>query len=318
MSCSSHEVLVHLGAGIGNVVLATPLLAALNEMGFIVDIWLTADYPQTADLLRPWGLVREVFSNPRAVPAFSRYGHIVPSLPPFYWPRFASRFSSSHNLVARPNEAMFYADEQEFYLTFARALGYPPERKPYCRLPISGSEAFGTTEQTLVLAPGCKTGEMAAKRWPFFPELAQCFDDVAVVGTSDDLQQYDGQPTRFGDQVRSWVNSLSLRQTAELLASSGAVVANDTGLAHIAAATGTLTVMIFGPTPWRALGHMPPNVRCLQRGERCEPCWHHGRLRACGGRVDCLHQIEVRTVVETLHQMGFQHQTSHSRVQQPA
>ena len=57
------SVLVHLGAGVGNVVLATPLLMALNELGFTIDVLLAADYPQTADLLRPWSVVREVFAH---------------------------------------------------------------------------------------------------------------------------------------------------------------------------------------------------------------------------------------------------------------
>ena len=55
---ASGAILIHLGAGVGNVVLATPLLTALNQLGFEIDVALTADYPETADLLRPWSAVR--------------------------------------------------------------------------------------------------------------------------------------------------------------------------------------------------------------------------------------------------------------------
>ena len=53
-------VLVHLGAGIGNVVLATPLLVALGRMDYTIDLWLSADYPETADLFMDWATVRRV------------------------------------------------------------------------------------------------------------------------------------------------------------------------------------------------------------------------------------------------------------------
>src|SRR5206468_4454091 len=55
--------LVHLASGVGNIVLATPLLVALDEMGLTVDVWLDADYPETADLLRPWSVVRHVHTT---------------------------------------------------------------------------------------------------------------------------------------------------------------------------------------------------------------------------------------------------------------
>ena len=52
--------LVHLASGIGNIVLATPMLVALDELGFEIDVCLDADYAQTVDLLRPWSVVRSV------------------------------------------------------------------------------------------------------------------------------------------------------------------------------------------------------------------------------------------------------------------
>lgn len=78
--------LVHLGAGIGNVVLATPLLTALNEIGFVVDLMLEADYKETAELFRDWSSVRAVLSD-RSIVTGS-YRALVPALPPFYWKRF--------------------------------------------------------------------------------------------------------------------------------------------------------------------------------------------------------------------------------------
>jgi ADP-heptose:LPS heptosyltransferase len=292
----AQEVLVHIGAGIGNVVLATPLLAALHEMRFTVDVWLSGDYMQTADLLRDWSAVRAV-STDESLDLRSRpYNYVIPAIPPFYWPRYTSKYSGTLPLLARPNESLFYEDEQEFYLSFARRLGYAPDSRPLVRLPIASSEPHEVGLNTLVIAPGSKTGEMAAKRWPYYPQLADEFDDVAVVGTADDLQRFDSTPLRFGPHVKTFVDRLTLRETAELLASSGAVVANDTGLAYISAAVGTPTLILFGPTPHLTLGRLPPNVRVLRTGLTCEPCWFGHRFRTCAARIDCLRRVSVSSV----------------------
>jgi ADP-heptose:LPS heptosyltransferase len=305
MSHDSREVLVHLGAGIGNVILATPLLAALDEMRFTIDVWLTGDYVQTADLLKSWSIVRAVSTDPSLSPQSTNYRHVIPAIPPFYWTRYASRYTARLPLVPRPEDSLFYQDEQEFYLSFARRLGYAPDRRPLVCLPVAPSELQEVGLHTLAVAPGCKTGEMAAKRWPHYSELANEFADVAVVGTVDDLQRYNGKPIQFGPHVKTFVNRLTLLETAGLLAAVGAVVANDTGLAYVSAAVGTPTLILFGPTPHKTLGRLPPNVRVLRSGLPCEPCWFNARFRACTGRIDCLAQIPVDAVVGSLGDLGF-------------
>ena len=286
----ARTALVHLASGIGNIVMATPLLIALDEMGYAVDVRLDADYRETAELLSDWHVVRRVVSTAEA----RRYDAVIPAIPPFYWRRFAALYRAVA-VVQRPPDSRFYADEQDYYFAFARALGYSAERPAY-RLPIGPGERFDVNAATLVIAPGCKTGLMAAKRWPHFPALAERFDDVAVAGVPDDLTHADGSPMRFPSHVRSFVGSLSLKDTAELLASVGVVVANDSGLGHIAGAVGTPTVMLFGPTPDAALGRLPANVSVVRAGLPCEPCWQTARLRACAGRIDCLAMLSVDEV----------------------
>lgn len=288
--------LVQLGAGVGNIVLATPLLIALRELGFAVDLLLAADYSQTADLLRPWSVVRAIFTR-LTPPPLEPYSRIAPALPPFYQARFGRALAYRPNAVKRPPDSLFYGNEQEFYLEFARSLNYPAARSPRPSLPIGPSEEHGVTSRTVVLAPGCKTGIMATKRWPHFGALAAAFDDVVIVGTTDDLRQNDGTPMRFPAHVRSFVGKLSLRETAELMAGAGVVVGNDSGLSHVAAAVGVPTMMLFGPTPHEALGPMPANVKVLRAGLPCEPCWFQDRFRACGKRIECLATLSVERVI---------------------
>jgi ADP-heptose:LPS heptosyltransferase len=305
MEAGKRTLLVHLASGIGNIVLATPLLAALHQLHFTVDLLLDADYPQTSDLLRDWSIVRQVFSDHSNLTR-SNYDFIVPAIPPFYWPRFSGFYKNDSRIIRRPPDSLFYQDEQEYYLRFARKLGYPVNLRPFYRLPVYPSEAFGVTRQTLVISPGCKTGEMAAKRWPYFPQLAEAFEDVVIVGTADDMCQRDGTLFQFPAHARSFVGKLTLRETAELLAAAGIVVGNDAGLSHIAAAAGTPTVMIFGPTPDLSLGQFPPNVKVLRTNLACEPCWFGARLHACSAQINCLRQLKVEVVEQEVRAiLGF-------------
>ena len=71
----SRTVLVHLASGVGNIVMATPLLISLDEMGFAVDVRLDADYLETVELLSDWSVVRQIVHSVEP----SRYDAIVPA-----------------------------------------------------------------------------------------------------------------------------------------------------------------------------------------------------------------------------------------------
>jgi ADP-heptose:LPS heptosyltransferase len=283
------RALVHLAGGIGNLVFATPLLIALHELGYEVDLRLNADYDGAADLFTGWSVVSHVITGAAALGTpIAGYHAILPAIPPFYWARFQRFYPPG---VFRPPDSLFYQNEQAYYLSFARALGFPPDRHPVYSLPIAPREFPGVTPDTVVLAPGCKTGEMAYKRWPWYSQLAEQLADVAIVGTPDDLAQPGVPALRFPPHVRDFIGRLSLRETAELMAGAGLVVANDSGLAHVAAAVGVPTLILFGPTPDRTLGPLPRHVTVLRSGLECEPCWFGRRFEACHKSIDCLRSL---------------------------
>jgi ADP-heptose:LPS heptosyltransferase len=302
----TEALLVHLASGIGNIVLATPLLALLSRRGYTVDVRIDGDYPETADLLRGWGALRRITVGTNA--AFADYRAVLPAIPPYYWPRYAGLYRYVGNTAPCPPAPTFYQNEQAWYLAFANAFGGPPApaEAPHCVLPIAPDYAHGVSGCTLVLAPGCKSGDMAAKRWPHFAELAECFTDVAAVGTEEDLIGFAGTQRRpLPAHVISLIGQLSLRQTAEVIAAAGAVVANDSGLGHVAAAVGVATVLLFGPTPAAVLGRFPPNVTVLASRLACSPCWFGRRFIACDKRIDCLDRLTPSQVVKALHEAGF-------------
>ena len=287
------EILLHLGSGIGNIVFATPLLAALAEIGCVTDLIFDADYPEVAELFEGWSLVRRIVSEPLPV-----YDITLPALPPFYWPHRARRYPG--RVSRRPPSTLFYQNEQEFYLWFARQLGFAGNPPPPIQLPVAPCSSREVTARTVVLLPGSKTGEMTTKRWPWFAALADRFDDVAVLGSHDDATDGLGRHWRWPPYVKNLQGRLSLRQAAETLAAAGGAVGNDTGLAHIAAAAGVPTVILFGPTPASTLGTFPSNVKLLTPSLPCAPCWFQDRFAQCDGKISCLADLGVDLVERTI------------------
>ncbi|MES1262499.1 MAG: glycosyltransferase family 9 protein, partial [Acidobacteriota bacterium] len=78
---------------------------------------------------------------------------------------------------------------------------------------------------------------------------------------------------------------------------------NDTGLAWVAAAVGTPTLALFGPTPHHSLGPLPAHVTVLRGGLPCEPCWFNSRFARCGRGFDCLRDLKVERVLSALRLM---------------
>lgn len=295
-------VLVHLATGIGNIVLATPLLQVLANAGFVVDVLLDADYAGVGELLQGWNSVRNVYDGRCERVSYATYTQLVVAVPPFSWGRYAPWYTHAAALP-RPPDILFYRNEQAYYLDFARRLGCKMDRPPHYFLPISNEDVIGD-RTTVVLAPGCKSDVMAAKRWPFFAELAASFEDVVVVGTDDDLLRFDGSSMAFPKHARLFVGRLTLRETAAVIARARVVVANDSGLGHVAGALGVPTILLFGPTPDRTLGRLPLNVTVMRTDLECAPCWFGRRFRACNARVDCLDQLSLDSVVRRVEEVG--------------
>src|SRR5205085_3288299 len=132
------------------------------DLGLGVHVLLDADYAETSELRRPWSVVDAVYESrefARVPPPVCDVA--VPAVPPFYWPRYRRPYRAARS-VPRPPDALFYANEPRWYLSFAHALGFPHDVALACALPIGPRTDGDVTLDTVVLAPGCKTGIMAA------------------------------------------------------------------------------------------------------------------------------------------------------------
>lgn len=93
----------------------------------------------------------------------------------------------------------------------------------------------------------------------------------------------------------SLAGELTLAQTAAVIRDASLFVGGDSGLAHVAAALGTPTVVFFGPSDSRKWGARGDKHRIVRRDLACAPCCIFGYHKLCRS-VACLQQITADDV----------------------
>ncbi|HZE52981.1 MAG TPA: lipopolysaccharide heptosyltransferase II [Bradyrhizobium sp.] len=150
---------------------------------------------------------------------------------------------------------------------------------PQLRVPAEQVSRFrqarGLGQGTAVaLAPG-SVG--ASKRWTYYPEaarlLAQLGLDVWVVGGPGETALAAEIVAAGGPRVRD-LTGTDLRNGILAVAAAKVAISNDSGLMHIAAALGTPTMGIFGPTSpyhWAPLNGLAATAQ-TKTLVSCQPC----------------------------------------------
>src|ERR1700742_3617051 len=156
----------------------------------------------------------------------------------------------------------------------------PPEWPvPQLRVPAEETarwrQANGLgTAPAVALAPG-SVG--ASKRWTYYPEaakrLAERGFDVWVVGGPAEKALATEIVAAGGARVRD-LTGTDLRKGLLAMAAANLAISNDSGLVHIAAAIGTPTMGIFGPTSpyhWAPLNGLAATI-VTKTTVPCQPC----------------------------------------------
>lgn len=153
---------------------------------------------------------------------------------------------------------------------------------------------FGIPGSYIVLCPGAEYGP--AKRWPHFRGLSSRLDSrVVLLGSPGDLKGNEDIP---GTNL---IGKTTLDEAIDLIAGAAAVVSNDSGLMHVAAALGRPLVALFGSS---SPEHTPPlsaAARVLWLKIECSPCFE----RVCPlGHFKCLNDLAVDRVLAALGELG--------------
>jgi ADP-heptose:LPS heptosyltransferase len=144
----------------------------------------------------------------------------------------------------------------------------------------------------------------ALRDWPHFSVLISLFVDktdlqVTVVGSAGQRAATDRLVRDYpATRVVNMAGVLPWPAVVERVRAAALVVANNSGLAHLASEFGAPTVCIFSashsPYEWMARG---PRTTVVVKETTCSPC-AYDVLDFCPYGVRCLSEIEADTVFD--------------------
>ena len=190
-------------------------------------------------------------------------------------------------------------------LGLERDAALPPENIPQPELVVDEQNqqrllaelSLGIEQPIVGFMPAAEYGP--AKRWlpEYFAELAQKLvaqgHQVWLFGSAKDQPVCQQILVAAGEGVVNLCGKTRLEDVVDLIALTEQVVTNDSGLMHIAAATGRKIVAIYGSS---SPGYTPPltdNAEVVYLGLECSPCFE----RECPlEHYRCLRNISVEEV----------------------
>jgi len=156
-------------------------------------------------------------------------------------------------------------------------------------------------DSVVAICPGSINSR--AKRWPveayaaLADRLIESQRQVLLIGSQEEAEVSKDVMSRMRHRPIVLTGKTTLDQITAVLATVDLVVTNDTGPAHIGAALGRPTIVIFGPTNPLTTRPFSPEAEILRHPPECAPCM----LRDCPIDHRCMTAITVDEVFERSH-----------------
>ncbi|MBI5015081.1 MAG: lipopolysaccharide heptosyltransferase II [Deltaproteobacteria bacterium] len=203
-------------------------------------------------------------------------------------------------------------------LALLRGLGHEPVEADRV-LHVGYTEVEGASVEAMLEQAGVKPGARLAglcpgsiwptKRWGAegFAAVARALADrglrPVLLGGPDDAGVASEVQRLAGDRsgVLNAAGRTPLKALAAWMDRLSVLVTNDSAPLHVAAARGTPTVAVFGPTT-RGLGFAPFHAaaRVVEVSLSCRPCGLHGGRRCPEGHFRCMGDVTPDQVLRAL------------------
>jgi len=294
---SRPAALVTLGAGYGNIVMATPTIAAVRSLGYEVDVLVESHLPDAAILLTGWDAVNTIYLTRKSLlraEAGRGYDAVIRTR----WHNGASLDLGSE---FRPDSLPLQTTHEAVVnLSAARALGYTgpmPASHVENDLPF-----WPLPPRFIAIAPGyggVRRKDWRRKAWPHWRTFCDLYRertrmDVLILGADHDGRRW------MKSASRPWLHNLcgrtSIRGAAGVIKRSERLIALDNGLAHIGAALGKPVTALFGATSELKNRPLGRDVRIVAAKMDCRPCQMTPRWKSCSD-YRCMQEIGVEDVM---------------------
>ena len=210
-----------------------------------------------------------------------------------------------------PRGTADYTHQAMRYLAMAEAFGAKrcEPFMPELQIPCSADELSPNIRALLhhplmlTIAPGAAYG--AAKRWPheYYTKVADFWirhgGIVVLCGSAGERKICEAIREKLpAKKCFDLSGKTDLFDLMYLFRFSSFVIANDSGLMHLAAALGCEGLTVFGPTDLYDTGPVSAKWQMLYRKQPCSPCLR----RVCPkGKAECMLQITPSEVIRALY-----------------
>jgi lipopolysaccharide heptosyltransferase I len=213
-------------------------------------------------------------------------------------------YTEKYNIPTRKMHAV------DGYLKLCEALGMPKLSEVNFPLPIKPHHQEKVSallgEQPKLLIVICPTARWETKCWPqaSFAALTDKLKDkyqatIVFVGAPNEKEIIKNITNLMQSDSIDLSGQLNLMEVAALLEKADLFVGNDSGLMHMASATKTSTVAIFGPTDPKRTGPYNPLARVVKADLDCMPCFS----KSCKCDIQCMRQLSVEKVVKACNEL---------------
>lgn len=160
---------------------------------------------------------------------------------------------------------------------------------------------FGIDPLKKTVALGVGSTNSRAKRWPAerYAELndllqAMANVNVVLIGSKEEIDVSNSVFELCKTKPINLAGKTDLAEAVATLSVVDLLISNDMGLAHVAPAVGTDTIVIFGPTNPETTRPFAENAEVVRKAVECSPCM----LRDCPIDHRCMTWISVEEVFD--------------------
>lgn len=236
-------------------------------------------------------------------------------------------FKPFYNLIYRDNEKNYHTFDNYFEvvskvdnviknhsdLDFQNEIQHYKKTEIFTNIKLENQNIIKLINNSIIIAPGAKH---YTKRYPInkltelclminakYPEI-----NLILVGGKDEIEigeelvdKLTMKSERFFDLISNFIGKMSLLETYNIIEHSKLIITNDTGLMHLASATKTPIIALFGSTT-QNLGFTPlsNNFKIIEVDLECRPCTHIGRDKCPKGHFNCMNLIDNSVIINSI------------------
>jgi len=285
------KVCVYRGCGgIGDIIMATPLLKAIKEeypnynLSFAVDTRTAGDLyaslvknaPFIDNVISAQGIVKENFNLFKDISSVClQYENS--GLPPL---NRIDIFANACGFKLKDHLPFYKVEDDE----------------------DAWAKEFISKKSNKPLSIMLHTASFDIKRtWPInkYTELIKEINKERkdITFFVNDFQNHNPNWNQYKDVVN--ISQFSIREIGALTKNMDLFIGPDSGPMHIAGALGTKGIILFGSIPPEARINHYPSLQGMTAGLACSPCWYKG----CPFSVKCMSLIKAEHVVRRVYEI---------------